>query len=249
MDNATYLAGLASAVDSFTGLIEQSDLGAAVPTCPDWDVAALVDHVVVVHTWVGQILEFGRDGARFSDEDLERPARDSVAYATWYRETADTMQADLAQRDPGAPCWNFSGVDQTFGFWPRRQMHEVNVHAFDAALSAGSAFLVAPAAAADGIDELFTVFGPRMAKRGVTPTLTAPITVAATDADASWTLLPPGEGGYAAVTDDGRDAVANLSGTASDLFLALWNRLPTERLTITGDSDVVAAYLSSRRAP
>lgn len=249
MDNATYLAQLTSAVDRFAGLIEQSDLDASVPTCPDWDVAALVDHVVYIHTWVRQILELGREGARFSDDDLGRPARESAAYAAWYREAAAAMHADLAGRNPDDACWNFSGANQTFGFWPRRQTNEVNVHAFDAALAAGTELAIEPNAAADGIDELLVVFGPRMAQRGVTTTLTAPITVAPSDVDASWTLLPPGEHGYAMVTADDHGAVARLAGTASDLYLALWKRLPVERLTISGDADVVTAYLGSRLAP
>lgn len=249
MDNATYLARLASSVDRFTGLVKQSDLDSPVPSCPDWDVAALVDHVAVVHMWVGQILEHGRDGARFDDSVVPRPQRDPVAYASWYREAADALHADLSGRDPDTTCWNFSGTNQTVGFWPRRQMNEVNVHAFDAAVAAGTEFAIAPDDAADGIDELFTVMGPRMAQRGVTPDLTAPIAIAPTDIDASWTLHPPVDGGPATVTRGENEAVATLSGTASDLYLALWKRLPVERLTISGDADVAAAYLGSRLAP
>ncbi len=249
VDNSAYLASLTSSIDRFAGLIERADLDAPVPSCPDWDVAALVDHVVVVHSWVGRILEHGQDGARFDDSLIERPSRDASAYATWYRAAGTALHADLATRDPGAPCWNFSGVNQTFGFWPRRQTNEVNVHAFDAALAAGSEFTIEPAQAADGIDELLAVFGPRMAMRGITPTLDAPITIAPSDIEASWTLLPPGEPGFAEVTDDESGSVARLTGTASDIYLALWNRLPLDRVTIEGDSGVAATYVASRRVP
>ena len=249
MNNATYLDKLSSAIAEFSGLIERADLDAAVPTCPDWDTAALVDHVVVVHSWVRQILEHGRDGARFDDSDLQRPVRDPAAYASWYSGAAAAMHAELSALDPAEPCWNFSGVNQTFGFWPRRQMNEVYVHAVDAALAAGTDFAIEPVVAADGIDELLVVFGPRMAMRGITPTLTAPITIAPSDVDASWTLLPPGERGVAEIADDNSGAVARLTGTASDIYLALWNRVPADRISISGDAAVAAAYLRSRRAP
>jgi hypothetical protein len=128
-------------------------------------------------------------------------------------------------------------------------MNEINVHAFDAALAAGTEFLLEPVAAADGIDELLRMFGPRLALRGVAPTLTAPITISPSDIDASWTVLPPGEGGYAEVTDDSTGSVATLSGPASDIYFAMWNRLPYDRITVTGDTDVAATYLASRRVP
>jgi uncharacterized protein (TIGR03083 family) len=249
VDNASYLASLSAAIDRFVALIERADLDATVPSCPDWDVAALVEHVTVVHTWVGGILASGSDAARLDAIVVDRPARQASAYAAWYRDAAHTMHRDLGTRDPDAPCWNFAGVNQTFGFWPRRQMNEVNVHAFDAALAAGSEFAIEPEQAADGIDELLAVFGPRMAMRGFSPVLDAPVTIAPTDADATWTVLPPGERGHAEVVDDDRGSVARLVGSASDLFLALWNRLPLERLTIEGDAAAVSAYIGSRRAP
>ena len=74
-------------------------------------------------------------------------------------------------RDPGDPCWNFAGTNQVVGFWPRRQMNEINVHACDAALAAGAEFVVEPVEAADGIDEILVMFGPRLALRGMAPTL------------------------------------------------------------------------------
>jgi hypothetical protein len=62
-------------------------------------------------------------------------------------------------------------------------------------------------------------------------------------------VLPPGEGGYAEVTDDSIGSVATLSGPASDIYFAMWNRLPHDRVSVTGDTDVAAAYLASRRVP
>jgi len=247
MDSETYLARLASAVDRFTRVIERSNLDQPVPACPEWDVAALVDHVVVIHTWVSRILA---DGAASSVHDtIERPERDPGTYAAWYTERAASLQAELAAVDLDAACWNFTGLNQTFGFWPRRQMNEVNVHSFDAAAAAGGEIVIESDAAADGIDELLTVMVPRMAQRGIIPDLTAPLAIAPTDLTESWTVHPPDDSGSARVVRGDSGAAATVSGPAADLFLALWKRLPPERLTIAGDVDVALAYLASQLAP
>jgi uncharacterized protein (TIGR03083 family) len=248
MDNVAYLAAVQTAVRRFADVTASADLDARVPTCPDWDVAALVGHVVGVHTWVRKLVG-GAEGFGSFDDSFERPGRSPATFASWYREVGEAMHADLSAHHPGDPCWNFSGTNQTVGFWPRRQMNEINVHAFDAALAASSEFAVQPVEAADGIDEILLMFGPRLALRGIVPTLTAPITISPSDIDVSWTVLPPLEGGYAEVTDDTTGSVATLSGPASDIYFAMWNRLPYDRVTVTGDTDVAAAYLASRRVP
>jgi uncharacterized protein (TIGR03083 family) len=247
MDNAAYLGAVEVAIGRFAELTTDADLDARVPTCPDWDVAALVGHVVGVHTWVRTLLGGAEGFGAYSD--VEPPERNAASFAQWYRDVGTAMHGDLGARDPGDPCWNFSGSNQTVGFWPRRQMNEINVHAFDAALAAGTEFVVEPVEAADGIDELLRMFGPRLALRGVAPTLTAPITIAPSDIDVSWTVLPPGEAGYADVTDDPTGSVATLSGSASDVYFAMWNRLPYDRVDVSGEGAIALAYLESRRVP
>ena len=248
MDNTAYLAAVATAVGRFADLTAAADLDAQVSTCPDWDVATLVGHVVEVHTWVRKLLG-GDEGFGAFPNDVERPDRTPAAFAAWYREAGEAMHADLAARGADDPCWNFSGGKQTVGFWPRRQMNEINVHAFDVALAADTEFDVDQVEGADGIDELLLMFGPRMALRGVVPTVTAPITIAPSDIDVSWTLRPSGDAGYPEVTADTTGSIATLSGPASDIYFAMWNRLPHDRITVAGDADAAAAYLASRRVP
>ena len=248
MDNTAHLAAVDRAVGRLADVTAAADLDATVPTCPAWDVATLVGHVAEVHTWVRRLLA-GAEGFGAFPDDVERPARDPVAFAAWYREIGAAMVADLAAHDPDEPCWTFAVDDRTVGFWPRRQLHEITVHTFDGALAAGAELAIEPAEAADGIDEVLLVFGPILARRGVLPTVTAPLTIAPDDVDVSWTVLPPADAGAAAVTDDRSGSVATLTGAASDLFFAMWNRLPHDRVAVAGDTDVAAAYLASRRVP
>jgi uncharacterized protein (TIGR03083 family) len=171
--------------------------------------------------------------------------------ATWYRRHADEMQARMAGVDEGAPCWNFSGVNLTYGFWPRRQTHEVTVHTVDAERAAGRELAIDPDVAADGVDELLTVFAKRMADRGFPARIAAPIVLAPTDVEVAWTVAPPTSAGEPVGVTVGTDpaAAAMVSAPASDLLLALWKRVEVECLHIAGDRTVALAYLGSRLAP
>ncbi|MGH9136136.1 MAG: maleylpyruvate isomerase family mycothiol-dependent enzyme [Acidimicrobiales bacterium] len=252
-DDAIYKTWLADATDRFAGVVAASDLTRPVPSCPGWDVAELVEHVVFIHAWVEKILATA--AAQSAGDDHPAPPRDAadaaLGYAHWYRQRAAAMRTAMDAYPPEAPCWNFSGVNMTYGFWPRRQTHEVSVHTVDASLTGGEELTIDPLVAADGIDELLRVFGVRMAQRGAPADLTAHVTIVPSDIDRAWTVSPPQVNGGAVLVDDGAngDAAASLGGTASDLLLALWKRLPADRLTVTGDAAVAAAYVGSRLVP
>lgn len=243
-----YRDWLAVAVAGLGDAVERSDPTAPVPPCPGWTVTSLLEHVVGIHRWVVHILGTGRS---HPGETATAPDTDAAGLGDWYRAEAARMQTLMAGADPDAPCWNFAKVNMTYGFWPRRQTHEVTVHTFDALSAGGTELAIEPGVAADGIDELLTVFGPRMAARGQPADLAASIAIVASDVDRAWTLDPPGQRGGAVVVQPGVQAraVATISGSASDLLLAAWKRLPAERLTFTGDVPVAEAYFASALAP
>jgi uncharacterized protein (TIGR03083 family) len=248
-DDPTYRSWLAGATDRFADTVATVDVDAAVPSCPGWSVADLVEHLVSIHAWVERVLTTAQ---RQSEGDVQDPPqRQPEHYADWYRRRATAMRALMDRADAGEPCWNFSGVNTTYGFWPRRQTHEVSVHTVDAGLAGGVELSIDPEIAADALDELLRVFGARMPQRGFPARLAAPITIAPTDADQSWTIDPPAAEGAAVVVSDGTrgDAAASLEGPASDILLALWKRVPADRIAVTGDTRVAAEYISSRLVP
>ena len=53
---AAHLEGLRTALVAFVRYAERAGLRAAVPTCPDWDVRALVAHQGMVHRWATAIV-------------------------------------------------------------------------------------------------------------------------------------------------------------------------------------------------
>ena len=62
------------------------------------------------------------------------------------------------------------------------------------------------------------------------------------DVDAAWTLHLDGDG-VTTVPGAGADAACTVTGTAGDLYLALWNRAGPAALAIEGDASVLDLFL------
>lgn len=146
----------------------------------------------------------------------------TVADLALHLGTGERWAAAIKAVDPDEPCWNFAPVEQLAGFWSRRRLHETAVHLVDALQSVGGTGVEAIPAevAADGVDEVFTVFLPRLLSRGFPSVVEAPLTVRATDTGQQWTL-----------------------------YLALWKRLPARSLTIEGDPAPAATFVTGRATP
>jgi hypothetical protein len=89
--------------------------------------------------------------------------------------------------------------------------------------------------AADGIDEFFFL-GANEPVSG-----TGRLGLSTTDTGDSWTASVDGDRLSLATGDPEGDAV--LTGTASDLLLVLWRRLPLETVQVDGDPAAARAFL------
>lgn len=202
-----------------------------VPACPGWNVRDVVEHLGTVHRWASAIV--------LSGQRLELP-RTLIGepLAEWYAGTAAALVAALRAVDPDEIVPNFSRVDETAAFWPRRQMHETTVHGVDVAQALGideSDWRVHPVIAGDGIDEVVRIFFPRMTARGERPDVRSRVRLVATDLGQSW-VIAPGEGTGAPVSlDPGHEADAEVRGLASDLYLGLWHRVSRDALEFDGE--------------
>jgi uncharacterized protein (TIGR03083 family) len=222
------------------------DPAAVVPSCPGWTVADLALHIGAGQRWAASILLSGRA------QQVPEVLRTTISWPDWYAGTTAALVAAIRAVDPDETCWNFAPVDQLAGFWTRRRLHETAVHLVDAVQAAGrtDAGAVIPAAiAADGVDEVFGVFLPRMLARGVPPAVTRQLGVRAVDTGDAWTLIPVTKGDRPIVERGRADGEAVLSGTAVDLLLCLWKRLPADRLDVAGDPAVAADFLVARATP
>jgi len=124
-----------------------------VPTCPEWTVLDVVEHLAGVYQHKIWVLELGKmPPPSWSDEALvERRKNTPVAEL---RHWAKALQAELLARNDDDVASTFMRSDRTVGFWWRRMALETAVHRTDVELSAGQRTEVAPELALDGIDEL-----------------------------------------------------------------------------------------------
>ncbi|TDO50389.1 uncharacterized protein (TIGR03083 family) [Kribbella sp. VKM Ac-2571] len=247
-DPIDHLTEFERAAEDFAAALERVDPGAAVPACPGWTVADLALHLGSGQRWAASILLSG------TAQKVPEVLRTTISWPDWYAGTTAALLAAIRAVDPDEPCWNFAPVDQRAGFWARRRLHETVIHLVDL-IQAGAAAgeqvetglaVVPPAVAADGVDEVFEVFLPRMLARGFAPAVTRQVGVRATDTGHEWTLTPVSQGDRPLVERGKAAGEAVLSGAASDLDLCLWKRLPGTVLTVEGDAAVAADFLAGR---
>lgn len=206
-----FLAILREQLSAFGELITPDvELSAPVPHCGDWTFYDLADHVGQGNLWVVTAVAEGR-----GDFQGEPAPKDAVELRAWYDASASAMVETLSV-DPATPAWTFtSAMPRTVGFWQRRRALETLVHVWDGHNTFGTPEAFDPAIASDGVSEVFELFAPRMIKRGLATEPEVALGLRSTDTGQSWTY-GPGE------------PVAELTGTSSDLLLALWQRKDAE---------------------
>jgi len=199
-----YLASLERDVAAVAACIDAGPLSAPVAGCPGWDLRQLVVHLGRTHRWAAAALA--------STEQPTYPRRpDDGRLAEWFAEGAADLVTALRSADPRQPCWSFSPETRTVAFWVRRQALETAVHRWDAQHALGRPERIDAAVAADGVDEVARVFYPRQVALGRREALPDAVT------------LRPDDAGEPVDVGDGRP-VAEVSGPAEDLLLALWQR-------------------------
>ncbi|MFF4170538.1 maleylpyruvate isomerase family mycothiol-dependent enzyme [Streptomyces sp. NPDC001744] len=242
MEIAEYVEALDEAGRGLAEAAAGAGPDAEVPTCPGWRVRDLLRHVTTVHRWATAFVAEGHTAYRPGGGE---PALDGDELLAHYREGHAGLVAALRAAPETLECWTFLPAPSPLAFWARRQAHETAVHRADAesALAAGPG-PVDPGVAADGIDELLSLFHTRDRSRVRTP---APRTlrVRTTDTGDVWTVRLSADAPRTerATGSPGSGPVdTELSGPAGRLYLALWNRLPEEAVTVTGDASLVRLW-------
>ncbi|MEO7259740.1 MAG: maleylpyruvate isomerase family mycothiol-dependent enzyme [Jatrophihabitantaceae bacterium] len=236
---AQHSAGLAKAAEA--------NLNAPVEHCPGWTVADLVWHLTGVH-WFWSTIVAGL--LRAPPEDEQRPDRpDPDQLVSRFSAGAEHLARVLAAADPAAPCWTWARTQQNAGFVRRHQVQEAAVHHWDAERAAGSDIALGTAMSVDAIDEFLTFSMSTVDDHPEVPlpNLDGPLVLAASDAGLDWTVTDdslPGTVTFSTGTADlGRPRV---TGTASDLLLWLYGRVPLPVTAGGSDSQPAAEQLASR---
>ncbi len=244
MEVAAHIDALRAQGELMAATVEGSEPGAAVPTCPEWAVRDLVRHLGGVHRWAtGYVVEARKEMGGAGLDELVGVGPDDAELADWLRQGCDALVAALAAAPADLECWAFLPAPSPLAMWARRQAHETAIHRVDAELAAATAVTTFAAPfAADGVDELLTCFVPRRstALRADVPTALA---VRCRDAAAAWTLHLDGDG-VTTTAGANDDAACTITGTAGDLYLALWNRAGPTALAIEGDASVLDLFLT-----
>jgi uncharacterized protein (TIGR03083 family) len=221
-------------------------LSAVVPPCPDWQVRDLIHHLGRIYRWVRSHAGRGttnrpETGTRASDLPVDAPPDPELI--GWWVSEYQQLTALLAALDPSLPAWHWAPAPKLAGFWHRRMAHETAIHRWDAQMAVGQAEPIEARLAADGVAEVLDSWLPAGRRLGPVDR-TGVVRLVATDAEHEWFLRLRGDGVALLDTDtwldhDDRHTRVLARGTASDLVLALYGRVPFEVLETAGDATLL----------
>ncbi len=219
-----------------------------VPTCPEWTLLDLVQHLGGVHRkWAAAVsagpaadppAESASEGAGAAPQERE-PLLDWSAAST--RQLLDTLR----DAGPDRGCWTWWGQSespQTSGAVARHQLQEVTVHTYDAQITLGVPQPLPDEAALDGVGEFLSTC---CAWTAPWPHEAAAVDFHVTEgrswrlslsADGARTTRLPQSGLAGDAAGEAPDvAFASLRGTAAELVLAMYDRIPIDSLQLDGD--------------
>jgi uncharacterized protein (TIGR03083 family) len=240
MDRPAYLQRISIDTRLLAAAASAAGPDATIPTCPDWSIRELVHHQGEVHRWATAIVTGGLAKPSAVPDDFlgQLPSDDRLL--PWFEDGSRILIDALRAAPESLECFTFlSDPPPAVVFWARRQTHETGMHRVDAQSATGSITPFEPQFGADGIDEMLTGFVPRKhVPLHADPPRT--LAVSLTDAPGNWHLtISEGTG---VTLREPAPADCTVRGTASDVYLALWNRQGVEPLTIDGDASVLEMF-------
>lgn len=230
MDNDDYHARFVAAAQRLRTILADGDLAREVPGCPGWDLAELGQHVGGIYRFATVGIVDGRG------EDEPTGPRERDALLDWFDAGLAGLLEAFEPRDWNRACWTLSPPHRV-GFWARRMCHETSLHLWDAEVSQGVGTRIDPVLAADGVDEIVTMFFPRQVRLGRIPPLRDCAAIVLTDVIGAPAMLLHGDG---SVPTDAVVPEVVVRGPAFDVLLMLWKRLSRLPDTVEVDGDHAA---------
>ena len=240
-----YQAALSEQNRLFTETVFSAEPETPIPTCPGWTMRQLVRHVGRAHRWAAAIISTRAD-VTLDPRTVPRPPDDADGARAWllacpqvlFEAVADAggTEATVATFDGPRPAW----------WWIRRLLHESTVHRADAVIAVDEQYELAPEMAADGIDEWLGRLAQRPWTGGPPIGDGKAVTLIASDVDLSWSIL--GRGNRLQFRRNSTDLLegVQLTGKATDLFLALFRRRDVKeaRCRVEGDPNSWETFLA-----
>lgn len=215
---------------------------AAIVGCGDWVATDLVAHLVGV--W-GFMAHHVATSATERDGSMRPPALDGVELFDRAEALIDELADALADVDPAEEIWTWT-TERSGAFYLRRAAQETAVHLWDMRDAVGVPEPLDADIARDGIDELVDVTFPNLIDRQVA-TPQGSLHLHCTDGPGEWSFELVD--GALSVTREHVKADAAIRGSASDLLLALWERVDLDAgaVEVFGDADVAASWTALTR--
>jgi uncharacterized protein (TIGR03083 family) len=230
----------------------------AVPSCPGWMVTDLVLHLGMVHRFVARVIgermqqlpAMGGDpswlglteewGGWLPPSRAPEGSPVPSGLLDWFGAGADGLEEQFRAAEPGEQVWTWS-PDHSVGFWQRMQAIEAAVHRWDAENAVGTARPLDADLAADAVGQTFEFMAPmRRAVAKAPPGQGERFLFRRTDEPRTWAVEFDGDTVRLGAPGDRHDI--QISGTASDLALFLWQRKVAAPLEVEGDASLLSGY-------
>jgi uncharacterized protein (TIGR03083 family) len=215
-------------------------LDVQVPTCPDWTLLDLVQHIGNRRRSWAATIAAGPDAPGRVEVEAEAPERE--AQTAWLAEGTRQMLDALREAGPDRGCWVWWGDSQspqTCGAVARHQLQEISVHTYDAQITLGSPQPVPEEIALDGVDDFLST----VCSTSVAWPYQSEILDYHADEGRSWRVSLAGDGVRVAEMSEAVPADASVTGSASDLVLFFYDRLSTDSVKVEGDRTLLTRII------
>lgn len=227
--------------DLFYAAADATDPILAVPSCPGWNIGDLIWHLGEVHWFWATIIETrASDPVQIEKAKPPRPSEHRELIA-WGRSQADRMIQLLEATADQVAVWTWARdeSDHSVGFIRRHQVQEAAVHRWDIQTAAKLVpAAIARDAASDSIDEFLATTLPWCVR--VDKPLPSTVHIHCADTQGEWFVHADGR----VERIHARGAVV-IRGSASDILLALFKRIPIENLEIIGDAALARLFVEA----
>ncbi|MFD0027502.1 maleylpyruvate isomerase family mycothiol-dependent enzyme [Streptomyces sp. NPDC055059] len=222
-------------------------LDVQVPTCPEWTLFDLAQHIGEGRRAWAATVAAGPAPAKSVPEGAPAAPREREAVPAWLAASTQELLDALREAGPDRGCWTWWGASQspqTCGAVARHQLQQIAVHTYDAQVTVGAPEPLPDEVALDGVEEFLSTC--------VATTSAWPHKPTAFDFHAieghSWRLTVDGVGArstrnsapgttpVAAAGQGPSTAGVSVRGTASELVLFVYDRIPADSLQIEGDA-------------
>ncbi|MFF8507631.1 maleylpyruvate isomerase family mycothiol-dependent enzyme [Streptomyces sp. NPDC015492] len=217
-------------------------LDADVPSCPGWTLYDLANHLSEGDRFWAFIVRNTSPGDERPSKDGQAAPRDRDALIAWLADSTEQLLAALREVGPDRGCWAWwepLASPHTVAAVARRRVPESLIHTYDAQLASGTPRELPTTEAVDAIDEFLATVCT-----GTVPWPGEPATMDYYAAEAGcWRQTVDAAGSrftrLTAAEAAENKPTASVHGTASEMALLMYMRIPAGSLRMEGDAGLL----------